>query len=125
VISVVSRTFVQSDPHPSGILSFVAMRLTGAPSVEFMVIEAVENADDRLWRVVLAAPGAADANVAASVVRAALAIARSVEGAGGIDLLIVDPDDATAEIRIRLRHADLDDLDLDGLDERDLLALAA
>jgi hypothetical protein len=106
-------------------LSVVTMHVAGTQSADFMVIEAVELADERAWRVVLAAPGSSTEAIAASVLRAALAIARSVEGAGGIDLLIVDPDDATTELRVRLPASDLERLDLGGLDERELLELAA
>jgi hypothetical protein len=103
----------------------VGITLVGTPCTDFLVIEAVEVADDRRWRVVLAAPGASADAVAASVLRAALAIARSVEDAGGIDLSIVDPDDATAEVNVRLDASELDALDLTRLDERALLDLAA
>lgn len=54
---------------------------------------------DNGWHVVLAVRGAADASVAAAAVREALAVAAGFDPPTGLDLLVVDPDDATVEIR--------------------------
>ncbi len=51
------------------------------------------------WRVVLAVRGAAHPAVAAAAVREALAVAAGFDPPTGLDLLVVDPDDATVEIR--------------------------
>jgi hypothetical protein len=51
------------------------------------------------WRVVLAVRGAADAVVAQAAVREALAVASGFDPPTALDLLVVDPDDATVEVR--------------------------
>ncbi len=51
------------------------------------------------WRVVLAVRGAAEPAVAAAAVREALAVAAGFDPPTALDLLVVDPDDATVEIR--------------------------
>ena len=52
------------------------------------------------WRVVLAVRGAADAAVAQAAVREALAVAAGFDPPTQLDLLVVDPDDATVEVRV-------------------------
>jgi hypothetical protein len=51
------------------------------------------------WRVVLAVHGAAQPAVAAAAVREALAIAAGFDPPTALELLVVDPDDATVEVR--------------------------
>ena len=54
---------------------------------------------DRGWRVVLAVRGAANAAVAQAAVREALAVAAGFDPPTSLDLIVVDPDDATVEVR--------------------------
>ena len=54
---------------------------------------------DRGWRVVLAVRGAANAAVAQAAVREALAVAAGFDPPTALDLIVVDPDDATVEVR--------------------------
>ena len=54
---------------------------------------------DRGWRVVLAVRGAANAAVAQAAVREALAVASGFDPPTALDLIVVDPDDATIEVR--------------------------
>ncbi len=51
------------------------------------------------WRIVLAVRGAAHPAVAAAAVREALAVAAGFDPPTALDLLVVDPDDATVEVR--------------------------
>jgi hypothetical protein len=51
------------------------------------------------WRVVLAVHGAAEPAVAAAAVREALAVAAGFDPPTALELLVVDPDDATVEVR--------------------------
>jgi stage V sporulation protein SpoVS len=54
---------------------------------------------DRGWHVVLAVHGAANAAVAQAAVREALAVAAGFDPPTALDLIVVDPDDATIEVR--------------------------
>lgn len=73
------------------------------------------------WRIVLAVAGACDARVALPALREALAIAAAVEDADGVDLTLVDPDDARFELRAELDRAGLQSLDVAGATDTVLL----
>jgi hypothetical protein len=72
-------------------------RLQTAGAVDPIVLDARRSGDG--WRVVLAVRGAAEPAIAAAAVREALAVAAGFDPPTSLDLLVVDPDDATVEIR--------------------------
>jgi hypothetical protein len=90
------------------------MRLAAqqVPATDLVVVDSAYRRDDNAWRVVLSAPGARFAHVARAIMHEALAVAIACEGGAGIDLHIVDPDDATVERRVTLTRAELQELQL-------------
>ena len=71
--------------------------LKTAAAADTVVLDA--HRTDHGWRVVLAVRGAADAAVAQAAVREALAVAAGFDPPTSLDLIVVDPDDATVEVR--------------------------
>jgi predicted deacylase len=71
--------------------------ITTAVKADPIVLDA--HRTDQGWRVVLAVRGAADAAVAQAAVREALAVAAGFDPPTSLDLIVVDPDDATVEVR--------------------------
>ena len=92
----------------------VCMRLTASTidGPELVVVDSAFRRDDNAWRVILSARGARHAHVARAVIDEALAVAVACEGGAGIDLHIVDPDDATVERRVTLSGGELRALQL-------------
>jgi len=92
----------------------ICMRIGGSAieGTDLVVVDSVYRRDDHSWRVVLSASGARFAHVARAVMQEALAVAVAVEGGAGIDLHIVDPDDATVERRVTLSGSELRALQL-------------
>jgi hypothetical protein len=70
---------------------------TSATAVAPIVLDAYRTPEG--WRIVLAVRGAAEPAIAAAAVREALAVAAGFDPPTALDLLVVDPDDATVEIR--------------------------
>ena len=70
---------------------------TSATAVAPIVLDAYRTAAG--WRIVLAVRGAATPAIAAAAVREALAVAAGFDPPTALDLLVVDPDDATVEVR--------------------------
>ena len=68
-----------------------------AGAADPIVLEARRTAEG--WRIVLAVHGAAEPAVAAAAVREALAVAAGFDPPTALDLLVIDPDDATVEVR--------------------------
>jgi hypothetical protein len=62
-----------------------------------IVLEARRTDDG--WRIVLAVQGAAEPAIAAAAVREALAVAAGFDPPTALDLLVIDPDDATVAVR--------------------------
>ena len=71
--------------------------ITTAVTADPIVLDA--HRTDHGWRVVLAVRGAANASVAQAAVREALAVAAGFDPPTSLDLIVVDPDDATVEVR--------------------------
>ena len=92
---------------------------------DLLVIDAGWDRDAMHWRLVLALDGARYRLVALDALRDALVVLQRLDPRTALDLTLIDPTDATVELRLALAPGELGQLALEGLDARALRGLLA
>jgi hypothetical protein len=85
-----------------------------------LVVDAGFDRETARWRVVLALEGARYPVVGLEALRDALGLLKSLDPGMALDLTLIDPSDATVELRTVLVGGELGRLQLDRLERRGL-----
>ena len=94
--------------------------LRDALARDVLVVDAGFDRDSLRWRVILALEGARYPVVGLEALRDALVVLKGLDPGMALDLSLIDPSDATVELRVVLASGELERLRLDALERRGL-----
>ena len=94
--------------------------LRDALARDVLVVDVGFDRDAARWRVILALEGARYPVVGLEALRDALLVLKALDPGMALDLTLIDPSDATVELRVVLAGGELGRLQLDRLERRGL-----